>query len=247
VPLPALYSPFFVNRPSGIQSLGEYVGGGGGGAAVLLGNQLHCELLLNSAYDFDTSSRTELWSVECNTLFSSANVPNVTDLVNFPEDVCLNGDAPYSCATTYNFEAHPPNRTLRGMGFVVANDAVSSSHLLSGFTILAVYSIIYTIGSVLRSAVTGSSHRVVMSDMHDPTVVVDMLLAIYMIRSRCASNRARKAQPTSSSSDIEPTLAMEKLMFDELVTFLRSPERVLKLTGKPRKTPPLQDVTSAST
>jgi hypothetical protein len=32
-------------------------------------------------------------------------------------------------------------------------------------------------------------------------------------------------------------LAMEKRVFDELVTFLRSPERVLKLTGKPRETP----------
>ncbi|CUG53401.1 transmembrane protein, putative [Bodo saltans] len=241
VPLPSFYSPFLVNKPSEVQSLEDYVGEASD-SAIVSSNVVDCNLTLTNAYDNDTASRSEFWCVECNTLFTSSNIPDLSDPVHSPEDVCLNGDVPSSCATTYNFEQHHPNRTMQAMGFVVASDSVASSNqFLSNFGIIALYTtFILALGSVLRGAVTGSSHRVVMSEMYDPSPVAELLQFIYMARSAAArSSSSTSARPPSAGDESndddddegDANLALEEELYAELLDLLRSPERVLLLTG----------------
>ncbi|KEG10142.1 hypothetical protein DQ04_04121000 [Trypanosoma grayi] len=110
-----------------------------------------------------------------------------------------------------------------GLYEVVASSDVTldtSFSFLPNTGIIALYTtFILALGTFLRNAVTGYAHRVVLMQVSNPDPVAELLRYIYMARS-------------SASNGYMESLLLEQQLFFELVDLLRSPERVLTLSGR---------------
>ncbi|KAH9577443.1 hypothetical protein LSM04_005796 [Trypanosoma melophagium] len=96
----------------------------------------------------------------------------------------------------------------------------SSFSFLPNTGIIALYkTFILALGIFFRNAVTGYAHRLVLMQVANPDPIAELLRYIYMARS-------------SASNGFMGSLLLEQQLLFELVDLLRSPERVLMLSGR---------------
>ena len=198
------YTPFVFNKPNVMQFSTAVTG---------LAPNTDCKIDLRSSFDNLDQETVRYWCVECATLFSGGN--SITnDATLFPENACVDKR---NC-DSFNYEAHPPNRTFAAPYFVIFSDDVpGGSSFLPNVGIIALYTtFILALGSVLRSSVQGDAHRVFLKQMSDPSPVAELVSYIYLSRS------------VGGDDD----LALEEQLYLELMDMLRSPERLLRLTGE---------------
>ncbi|CAG9581976.1 conserved hypothetical protein [Leishmania major strain Friedlin] len=108
--------------------------------------------------------------------------------------------------------------------FVVASNNVaivqSSFSLIPNVGIIALYtSFVLVMSSYIRNYFAGDAHRVVLLQLANPEPVTELLRYLYLARS-------------SANDGQVGDLALEQLLFVELLDLLRSPERLLRLSGR---------------
>ncbi|CAJ1992481.1 Protein of unknown function (DUF3595) [Leishmania donovani] len=108
--------------------------------------------------------------------------------------------------------------------FVVASNHVaivqSSFSLIPNVGVIALYtSFVLVMSSYIRGCFAGDAHRVVLLQLANPEPVTELLRYLYLARS-------------SANDGQVGDLALEQLLFVELLDLLRSPERLLRLGGR---------------
>ncbi|RNF27020.1 uncharacterized protein Tco025E_00704 [Trypanosoma conorhini] len=211
IPLPQFYDPFVDNLPSAVV-VKERVRG-------------ECEVQLNSVGGSDGKAPPVLyWCVRCR---------RFANLTGGPTDMAWNGDGVKQIGSASEAGAARRSKApwmratnesnMTNLFEVVASSDValdSSLVFLPNTGIIALYTtFILALGTFLRNAVTGYAHRVVLMQVANPDPIAELLRYIYMTRSL-------------ASNGYVDSLLLEQQLFFELVDMLRSPERVLSLSGR---------------
>ncbi|KAF5219876.1 hypothetical protein ECC02_007103 [Trypanosoma cruzi] len=215
IPLPQFYSPFLnniqndlvmkkhVRADCAVQLNG--VGNSDGKTPPVLYWCVRC----NSFANLTDGSTTRTWSM------NGANEP--LDMADNDND---NGEAMQSKETLVS-DTNAGNIT--GIFEIVASSYVAlnlSLVFLPNMGIIALYTtFILAIGTFLRNTVMDRAHRVVLMQVANPDPIAELLRYIYMARS-------------SAINGYVDGLLLEQQLFFELVDMLRSPERVLALSGR---------------
>ncbi|KAG5491573.1 hypothetical protein JIQ42_01478 [Leishmania sp. Namibia] len=134
------------------------------------------------------------------------------------------GMAPGPAASSQVESASVPDETSASLAFVVVSNNVatvqSSFSLIPSVGIIALYtSFVLVMSSYIRNYFAGDAHRVVLLQLANPEPVAELLRYLYLARS-------------SANDGQVDDLALEQLLFMELLDLLRSPERLLRLGGR---------------
>ncbi|EPY19173.1 hypothetical protein AGDE_15386 [Angomonas deanei] len=197
------YTPFVLNRPS---SVGFYPR-----SSDPL-NYVNCSLQLRQARDPLLGQRVLYWCSTCDPLFTRGNIPREKD--NYAEWSCLTSGI--GCKA-FNYDESAPvyNTTDATPMYLVflSDNVVVGLSFLNKFGLVALYTtFVLAFGRLLRSMMTGKAQQVVLSDMTDP---IPLLQVIQCIQT------AREAGE----------LVVEHRVYLDLIDLLRSPERLLTVTG----------------
>ncbi|KAF8281887.1 hypothetical protein TcYC6_0007880 [Trypanosoma cruzi] len=202
VKLQNFYTPFLFSHPDGLAAFD-----GGGGV-----NVMDCSILLRQEVDSVLNNTVRYWCVECQSLFTHGNIPN-SNKTRFPEWGCLStGEG----CSKFNFERRngDVNYNPVPMYFVVLSDpSVGGVPFLQGIGIVALYTtFVLALGRIFRGMFANKAKYTILSDMADPTPIAQLIEYITVARE-CGD------------------LPLEQSVYIELVDLLRSPERLLRLTG----------------
>ena len=212
--LSALYDPFVVNLPASAESFTSNSDG------AVADNNVDCLLGLRTEHDPLSSSVVQYWCMTCRSMFTHSNVPQAND----PEAPCtMLGEQ----CSKYNFDsaknpfAQGRFTNVTAPYVMLASDQVPGSVTIVpvDIGIIALYTtFILAIGNVLKSALTGGSHEIVLADAHDPRCVAELITFIYLSRGG----------GRGSVGD----LSLEEQLYFELLDLLRSPETLLQCSGR---------------
>eukprot|EP01059_Diplonema_ambulator_P001456 TRINITY_DN11229_c0_g1_i2.p1 TRINITY_DN11229_c0_g1~~TRINITY_DN11229_c0_g1_i2.p1 ORF type:complete len:1369 (+),score=458.47 TRINITY_DN11229_c0_g1_i2:48-4154(+) len=199
--LPALTTPFLLNKPS---SLG------------FLSSTSDCFLTVLRTTGTNPDGATKYYEIRCRGLFSCGDLPGAA------EQDCVDGTG--KCPN-YDHDPIPPCPTGDGLvplSYVAISDmAQNDDSPLAGIFnigIIALYvTFVLAVGRVIRSIISGSAAAVVIQDMEDPTFISRMADHVHLARG-------------------DGNLKLEEELYYHLINLLRSPEKVLSITGL--RTPP---------
>ena len=204
--LPNFYSPYIFNQPTKVNFFNTLEGD------PMLDTE-DCSIELRAEKDTLLETEVRYWCLKCNSIFSNGNFPN--NSAAFPEWPCITQNK--NCQN-YNFEEHATNYTPVPMYYVVYSEPVPSTiSFLPNIGIIAIYtSFVVVIGRMLRGMFSGTTQNVIQSNMADPKPVAQLVEYIAIARE-CRDFK------------------LEQSLYFELLDLLRSPERLLLVTGLNRR------------
>ncbi|RNF09504.1 putative transmembrane protein [Trypanosoma rangeli] len=200
------YSPFFFAHPDGFSAFDDGTGK----------NVIDCSIVLRQDVEPMLNSTVRYWCVKCQSLFTGGNVPS-DNLTRFPEWHCLStGEG----CNNFDFERQNGDGGYNpvSMYFVILSDpSVGGVSFLQGIGIVALYTtFVLALGRIFRGMFSDKAKHAVLTAMADPTPVAQLIEYIELARE-CSD------------------LRLEQSVYFELVDLLRSPERLLRLTGFNRR------------
>ncbi|RNF14292.1 uncharacterized protein Tco025E_06025 [Trypanosoma conorhini] len=200
------YTPFLFVHPDGFAAFGDGTGR----------NFMDCSIVLRQEVEPALNYTVRYWCVKCQSLFTGGNVPSA-NLTRFPEWDCLStGEG----CSSFDFELRNGDDGYNpvSMYFVILSDpSVGGVSFLQGIGIVALYTtFVLALGRIFRGMFADKAKHAVLTAMADPTPVAQLIAYIELARE-CGD------------------LRLEQSVYFELVDLLRSPERLLHLTGFNRR------------
>jgi hypothetical protein len=204
--LPNFYSPYIINQGPRVAFFNQIAGD------PTLDTE-DCSMEIRRERDDILGTDVWYWCLKCNSIFSSGQFPN--NSAAYPEWPCLTRDQ--NCGD-FNFEQYPTAYTPVPMYFVAYSDPVPTSiSFLPNVGIIAIYtSFIIVIGRTFRGMFAGTTQNVIQTSMADPKPVSQLIEYIATAR-QCGDFK------------------LEQSLYFELIDLLRSPERLLAVTGRNRR------------
>eukprot|EP01064_Diplonema_japonicum_P032387 TRINITY_DN6065_c0_g2_i1.p1 TRINITY_DN6065_c0_g2~~TRINITY_DN6065_c0_g2_i1.p1 ORF type:complete len:2680 (+),score=518.04 TRINITY_DN6065_c0_g2_i1:223-8262(+) len=170
-----------------------------------------CYLSVERSSGSNPDGASKYFEVYCRGLFSCGNYPGPA------EEGCLSGDT--RCP---NYDVDPLDPCTTGSGLVplyyvaISDLAQNDDNPLAGLFnvgIVALYvTFVLAIGRVIRGIISGSAAAVVIQDMEDPSFIARMADHVHLARG-------------------EGNFRLEEELYYHLINLLRSPEKVLSITG----------------
>ena len=210
--------PTIIGAGDGVQRYSDSVGTSESASSA------SCELTLHANLDNSSGVNTiaRYWCFQCQGLFVGGNsVPTSAKDSDFACAVYGVGCGAFDYVNWASASSIVKPLNTSGPYFVISSQRIpsGSSLLPINIGIIALYAtFILSLGNVVRSWLTSSPSNIITEEMHDPTVVAQLISYIYLSRG-------------GGRGEATDDLVLEEALFLELLDLIRSPERLLRETG----------------